>query len=88
MRTVHLTDEGFAEIAHAHEEMGRVLLETVDQLAARACDAQDIEAWLEEQAKFKRLVSAARELHGISTWRSTPRANTFPPGSIFEQPRA
>lgn len=86
MRTVHLTEEGFAEVAAALEEKGQGALMLVDLLSARrGADSPEVQA---ELAKFERLASAARELYVISTWRSNPRGNAFPPGSVFESPKS
>lgn len=86
MKTVHLTEEGFAEVAAALEERGQGALMLVDLFLARyGAESAQVQA---ELAKFERLASAARELYVISTWRSNPRGNAFPAGSVFESPKS
>ena len=83
MKAVQLSDEGFAVVAAALEAQGEGALMVVDLLSARrGPDSPEVQA---ELAKFEHLASAARELHGISTWRSNG-GRTLPAGSIF-QPR-
>jgi hypothetical protein len=82
MKTVHLTDEAFAEIATALEEKGRGMEMAIDLLVARrGLDSQDV---AEEVENFRRLGQAVLEYHDISNWRRNPSARTLPPGSVFE----
>lgn len=83
MKTITLSDEGYAEIAAALEEKGRGQEMLIDLLAGRrGPQSEEVKA---EQAKLQSLTCAAYELYGWSSWRSNG-TKSLPAGSVFEPP--
>ncbi len=80
-KTVHLTDDGYTEIAAALEEKARGMEMVIDLLTAR--DGPQSEGVLAERAGLARLADAAFEFYGWSTWRSNG-AKSLPAGTIFK----
>lgn len=81
MKTVHLTDEAFAEIAAALEDkaLGQDVL--IEFLTGRfGPESDQVKA---ETETMTRLKAAALDFHGISTWRSNG-ARAMPEGSLFK----
>ena len=69
MKTIHLSDEAYAEVAAALEEQGKGMVMAVDLLTARfGPESEQVQG---ELASFTRLASAAFEFYGVSSWRSS-----------------
>lgn len=82
-KTIHLTDEAYAEIAAALEEKAQGMEAVIHLLTAR--DGPQSEGVLAERAALARLADAAFEFYGWSTWRSNG-AKSLPAGTIFKPP--
>lgn len=80
MKTIYLSDEGFAQVEAALAARAEELQELVD-LATVRCGAGS-DAVQDEQAKLDQLTRAAYEFYGLSSWRSNG-ARAFPAGSVF-----
>lgn len=79
MKTVHLTDEAFEEIARALEEQGNGKGVLIEFLVARyGLQSDQVRA---ETLAMERLKAAALDFHGVS-WRSGC-SRSLPEGSVF-----
>lgn len=80
MKTIHLSDEGYAQVAAALEEKGQGQEMLIDLLAGRrGPDSEEVKA---EEAKLVALTNAAHEFYGVSTWRSNA-GRILPVDSVF-----
>lgn len=81
MKTIHMTEEAFEEVARALEEQGEGKGVLIEFLTGRYGPQSDqVRA---ETLAMERLKAAALDFHGIS-WR-TGCSRTLPAGSVFAE---